>query len=249
MCRERREEPALTGKCHAAVLIGADVDTEQLEAGFPVLFQGRRNGAGNVRGARRRWGRLVDARLQNLLLVSEIVRFDERENPFTFGSGQNCSPCINTPISLPETSVTNTTSGTYPTLAAVGGSIDFGGWMYLNLNNGGSATSGYTVTRPGNVILTGAATSNLAPAGATTTFGPRPSQNWVVIEMFGNAGGGNRLTVDFDAAWLGNGCSPAAFLSTVVPIGPAGGVPVCPPNGGACVGNAAYTGTNTTPLP
>jgi hypothetical protein len=183
------------------------------------------------------------------LLVSEIVRFDERENPFTFGSGQNCSPCINTPISLPETSVTNTTSGTYPTLAAVGGSIDFGGWMYLNLNNGGSATSGYTVTRTGPVTLTGAATSNLAPAGATTTFGPRPSQNWVVIEMFGNAGGGNRLTVDFDAAWLGNGCSPAAFLSTVVPIGPAGGVPVCPPNGGACVGNAAYTGTNTTPLP
>ncbi|MEA2475788.1 MAG: hypothetical protein QOE06_3703, partial [Thermoleophilaceae bacterium] len=101
-------------------------------------------------------------------------------------------------------------------------------------------------------IITGAgSTSNLAPAGSATV-GPRPSQNWVIIEMFGSAAGGNRLTVDFDAAWLGNGCSPAVGVTGVPanPIAPAGGVLVCPPLDPGCTpGVAPYTGTNTTPLP
>jgi hypothetical protein len=171
------------------------------------------------------------------LLVSEIVRFDEHEVPFTFGSGQNCSPCINTPVTLPETSATNTASATYPTLASPSG--DVGGWMYLNLNNGGSPTSGYSVTRNVAGVFSNPNPSNLG--------NPRASQNWVVVELFGNSASGNRLTVDFDAAWLGNGCSAATAVGAV--IGPAGGTPVCPANGGACVGNILYTGTNTTPLP
>jgi hypothetical protein len=74
--------------------------------------------------------------------------------------------------------------------------------------------------------------------------------------MFGNVGT-NRLSVDFDAAWLGNGCSAAATTSTANGgtgiIGPAGGVFVCPPgttltNGTVC-GTGFATGTNTTPLP
>lgn len=180
--------------------------------------------------------------------ISEIVRFDEHENPFTYQSGTVCSPCSSSTPTLPETSLTNTTAATYPAL----GSSDVGGWMYLNLNNGGSTA--YSVTR--NVggtptVITGSGqTTGLAPTGTGTTI--RPSQNWVIIEMFGSAGS-NRLSVDFDAAWLGNGCSAAAFTSTAnspsgVPIGPAGGVFVCPPgttttNGGSC------TGTNVTPLP
>ena len=80
------------------------------------------------------------------------------------------------------------------------------------------------------------------------TVGPRPSQNWVVIEMFGSAASGNRLTVDFDAAWLGNGCSSAVAVGAV--IAPAGGAPVCPAGDPGCTpGVAPYTGTNTTPLP
>jgi hypothetical protein len=121
--------------------------------------------------------------------------------------------------------------------------------MYLNLNNGGSTN--YSVTQNlGGTPTPNSVSSNLAPAGTNTTV--RPSQNWVIVEMFGSVGA-NRLTVDFDAAWLGNGCSPAAFTSTAnaaggVPIGPAGGVFVCPP-GFTTTSGAACTGTNTTPLP
>jgi len=48
------------------------------------------------------------------------------------------------------------------------------------------------------------------------------SQNWVVVSMRAEG----RYSVDFDAAWLGNGCSPEAELSEVDPggiavIGPA----------------------------
>jgi hypothetical protein len=151
---------------------------------------------------------------------------------------------------MPETSTQNTTSGNFPTLSTA----DVGGWMYLNLNNGGS--TGYSVTRNvGGVptIITGAGSTSNLSAGSGTV-GPRPSQNWVIVEMFGNANGGNRLTVDFDAAWLGNGCSAAVGVTGIPPgapaIGPAGGTPVCPAGDPACTpGVAPYTGTNTTPLP
>ena len=59
--------------------------------------------------------------------------------------------------------------------------------------------------------------------------------------------------VDFDAAWLGNGCSGAIAVSSAnatggPPIGPVGGVPVCPLGDPGCTpGVAPYTGTNTTP--
>jgi hypothetical protein len=183
--------------------------------------------------------------LNGSLPVAEVVRFDEHENPNTSAPCPQ-SPCPQaTPSIMPETSAQNTSSGNFPVIS----SADVGGWMYLNLNNGGS--TGYSVTRNvGGVptIITGAgSTSNLAPAGSATV-GPRPSQNWVVIEMFGSAAGGNRLTVDFDAAWLGNGCSPAVGPGAV--IAPAGGVLVCPPLDPGCTpGVAPYTGTNTTPLP
>jgi len=175
------------------------------------------------------------------LLASEVIRFDERENLFTFelgfsnSSNLGSSSFITPQVYLPVTSVTNTASDRYPLLARVSGSIDVGGWMYLNLSNRGS--SGYSAARPG-----------FAPDASLTWVGPRASQNWVVIEMFGHAGagGGNRLTVDFDAAWLGNGCSPAAFPIYAFSIGPAGGVPVCPA-GVTCPLPAAYVGTNQTP--
>jgi hypothetical protein len=185
------------------------------------------------------------------LPVADVVRFDEHENPNT------TSPCLVSPCPttsnplMPETSLQNTASGNFPTIGAGG---DVGGWMYLNLNNLGSTA--YSVTRNvGGVptIITGpGSTSNLVTGSGTV--GPRPSQNWVIVEMFGSAAGGNRLTVDFDAAWLGNGCSAAVGVTGLPPgapaIGPAGGVPVCPGNDPACTpGVAPYTGTNTTPTP
>jgi hypothetical protein len=100
--------------------------------------------------------------------------------------------------------------------------------MYLNLNNGGGLNlsaqqAGYgTVPTPRNV-----------------------TQNWAIVSMFAEG----RYSVDFDAAWLGNGCSGATAVgSAAVPVGPRGGVPVCPPGNTGCTpGLAPFTGTNATP--
>jgi hypothetical protein len=189
--------------------------------------------------------------LNGVLPVTDIVRFDEHENPNTTAPCTT-SPCPQTSTpQMPETSNQNTANGNFPTINASG---DVGGWMYLNLNNGGDPSGHYSVTRnvgPGvPTIITNGDPSNLVTDTSTIT---RPSQNWVIVEMFGNVGA-NRLTVDFDAAWLGNGCSSAVGVTGLPPgapaIGPAGGVPVCPENDPGCTpGDATYTGTNTTPTP
>jgi hypothetical protein len=201
-----------------------------------------REGVGN--------GSCADAIKSAAMLISDIVRFDERENPFIFSEGVNCSAgCSSLPPTLPATSTTASfNTNLYPTLT----DADVGGWLYLNLNNGGSTT--YSVTRDvGGEPGATSGRSNLAPLGSTTTIGPRPSQNWVTVTMFGNVGQ-NRLTTEFDAASLGNGCSPAAFLTTAnggpQSIGPAGGVFVCPPGPTLTNGTLTQcTGTNGNPLP
>ena len=153
--------------------------------------------------------------------IAEMVRFDEHENANVVGAGIRISPPQGQAPFLPETSSTPTSSSIFPSDVFPSG--DVGGWMYLNLNNGGS--SAYSVARAG---FTNASTS------------PRPSQNWVIISMFAEG----KYSVDFDAAWLGNGCS--APVLTGAQIGPAGGVPVCPA-GVTCTPASAYTGTNATP--
>jgi hypothetical protein len=188
-------------------------------------------------------GSCADAKASKEMLVSEIVRFDEHENPFALGTPIFCT-CFSPPTTLPPTSSTASYSPSYPAL----GTADVGGWFYLNLNNGGSTT--YSVTRDvGGVPGPTNAKTALAPVGATTNLGPRPSQNWVTVTMFGNLGT-SYLTAEFDAASLGNGCSPAGFLSSVVPIGPAGGALVCPPGTTLTNGTTAQcTGTNVNPIP
>jgi hypothetical protein len=218
---------------------------------LPALWAARyiQGGAGNYATNYKIWregfgsGSCGSVSQNGSLPVAEVVRFDEHENPNT------SAPCTQSPCptptasTLPETSAANTSSGNFPSIS----SADVGGWMYLNLNNGGS--TGYSVTRNvGSVptVITGSgSTSNLVTGSGTV--GPRPSQNWVIVEMFGNVGT-NRLTVDFDAAWLGNGCSAAVAAGAT--IGPAGGTPVCPGGDPGCTpGVAPYVGTNTTPLP
>jgi len=186
------------------------------------------------------------------LPAMEIVRFDETDNPNV------TSPCLlsacpgPTIPTLAVTSSTNTASGLYPSISTA----DVGGWMYLNLNNGGS--TGYSVTTRSVVgdlptIVTGAgSTSVLAPRGSQT-IGPRPSQNWVTVTMFGNLGT-KHLVTEFDAASLGNGCTPAAVITKADggsgTIGPAGGVFVCPPGTTLANGTTALcTGTNLNPRP
>ena len=183
------------------------------------------------------------------LPFAELVRFDEHENPYVVDRGAICgSQYCGSPPTLPAASVRRTSATGFPPL--LGG--DVGGWMYLSLNNGGS--NGYSVTtdiggQPGATNRRGV----LAPAGSSTTQGPRPSQNWVTITMFGNLRD-NRLSGEFHAASLGNGCSPAAFLSAADGgpgvIGPAGGVFVCPPGPTLTNGTTALcTGTNVNPKP
>jgi hypothetical protein len=182
--------------------------------------------------------------LNGYLPVVDLQRFDEHDNPNVI---QPCNAlCLPTqnPI-LAATSSSSTASGSYPSISTA----DVGGWMYLNLNNGGS--TGYSVTTRSvggfPTVITGAGrTSILAPRGSQT-IGPRPSQNWVTITMFGSLGT-KRLVAEFDAASLGNGCSPAASVGGV--IGPAGGVFVCPPGTALANGTTALcTGTNINPMP
>ncbi len=174
----------------------------------------------------------------NALAIGEFIRFDEHENPTAFFLNPNCAPCGPSAPTLPVDSSTNTASSVFPFLVGT----DVGGWMYLNLNNGGAAA--YSVTNHAGGTTT----------SAPTVFGtPRASQNWVTATMFGNAGG-NRMTAEFDAASLGNGCTPAAPInggsSFGPPIGPAGGVFVCPPGTTLTNGTTALcTGTNVNPNP
>jgi len=156
------------------------------------------------------------------------------------------TPCVDPLFNLlPAASSTNTASSVYP----LWGSADVGGWLYINLNNGGSTRYSVTADVGGAPGPTNRRT-NLSPAGSTTTVGPRPSQNWVTVTMFGSLGS-NRLSAEFDAASLGNGCSPAAALSdSSRPIGPAGGVFVCPPGKTQTNGSTTQcTGTNVNPVP
>jgi hypothetical protein len=183
--------------------------------------------------------------LNGALPITDIVRFDEHDNPAVI------PPCLlsacPTPFNtLPATSSSSTSSFVYPLMATA----DVGGWMYLNLNNGGSTR--YSVTTRSVVgdvptIITGVGSRSVLAPPASQTVGPRPSQNWVTITMFGNLGT-KHLVAEFDAASLGNGCTPAA-ASGAIPA-PAGGVFVCPPGTSLSNGTTALcTGTNVNPRP
>jgi len=112
--------------------------------------------------------------------VTRIVRFDESENP-TLTQGCQVSPCpTEASFSLPETSSRPTTdTNSFPPDNTA--TTDAGGWIYLNLNNGIDVSP------------------NLTSRGLT-----RMSQNWVVVQQTAEG----RYGIDFDAAYLGNGCSP-----------------------------------------
>ncbi len=163
------------------------------------------------------------------LAISEIVRFDEHENATTVSPTTVISPAPNITLSLPETSSTPTSASLFPAMPSAAG--DVSGWMYLNLHNGGTDTSTLDYSRDG-----------VAPAGPN-----RASQNWVSVDMYAEG----RYEALFDAAWLGNGCSPPAAVGAQ--IGPAGGVLVCPPPltfGAGCTTDGATVfplGSNVTP--
>jgi hypothetical protein len=184
-------------------------------------------------------GSCADASASGNMIVSEIVRFDEHENPNTAVPCSTLCPAP-APTTLNAASSTTTSDSQYPYFSTA----DVGGWFYLNLNNGGSTT--YSVTKEiGGQRLPTNERTNLSPV-ASGTAGPRPSQNWVTVTLFGITAVGNRLTGEFDAAALGNGCSPAATAGV---IGPAGGVLVCPQGTTLTNGSTQCTGSNINPPP
>jgi hypothetical protein len=155
------------------------------------------------------------------LLVTSLVRFDEHENSTGTTTSQCVSPCTPPVLTLPETSSTASSASLFP---GPFGS-DVGGWMFMNLNNqavhdSAGAASVYTAQRVGF-----GSTGPAPPLRGSRTL----SQNWVIISMFG-AVGANRLSVDFDAAWLGNGCSaPEPATERIAPVNERFGPLVCPP--------------------
>jgi hypothetical protein len=163
----------------------------------------------------------VSAAGNSAIPITDIVRFDEHENASIGTGGVIFSP---PPASfgIPEASSQPLSGGTFPAIPTAAG--DVAGWTYLNLNSG--------------LMFRTAPITAGSPAVAGTT--PRASQNWVIVSMSAEG----RYQVDFDSAWLGNGCSaPVAAGAT---IGPAGGVLVCPP-GVTCNATAPFVGTNITP--
>lgn len=147
--------------------------------------------------------------------VSEIVRFDERENAGVVGSGIIFSPFQPGGATTREADLLGVSTSTiFPTLATT----DAGGWMYMNLSNGGNtqATALTLISPLVNGTPYSAARAGFGPGGAA---GRDTSQNWVIISMFAEG----RYGVDYDAAWLGNGCSPYLAGSGTAPIGPSGG--------------------------
>ncbi|MEA2415162.1 MAG: hypothetical protein QOI58_1819, partial [Thermoanaerobaculia bacterium] len=76
-------------------------------------------------------GSCIDAQRSPAMAVADIVRFDEHENPSTLANDP-----FRAPPRLPATSSTSSSDSRYPATL----SSDAGGWLYLNLNNGGSTT-------------------------------------------------------------------------------------------------------------
>jgi hypothetical protein len=108
------------------------------------------------------------------IAITELVRFDEDENPETFAPDDIISPAPTGEVVLPETSKVDVADDSIFPVADDG---DVAGWMYLNLDNGFAGDGGAA------------------------------SQNWVIVSMEAEG----RFSVDFDAAWLGNGCSAPAL--------------------------------------
>lgn len=127
--------------------------------------------------------------------VTEIIRFDERENPTAVSNGR---ATVGSAARIP------TTSDIFP--PTVPGEV--AGWIYVNANNGGSMS--YS-TAPNRDF-----TSN-----SSTRVGRRQSQNWLSLSMYAES----RYSALFDATQLANGCSIAPAKSgsrASAAIGPGG---------------------------
>ncbi|MEA2571617.1 MAG: hypothetical protein QOI24_3618 [Acidobacteriota bacterium] len=176
----------------------------------PRYIQG---GAGGFTTSYRIWREAITAadaacatyNANGLMPLTDIIRFDEHENATLLASGVIMNPFPATPP-LPSTSVVRTGGSPFPAGPLTD---DVAGWMYLNLNNGGS--NAYSVAAFASGIPRDFRT------GTSTTKGPRQSQNWVITSMFAEP----TYAIESPAVALGNGCTPSPAVTTQ--IAPAGG--------------------------
>jgi len=128
------------------------------------------------------------AALSKSMMVAESVRFDEHENAAVLTNTLGIVPVPPAPATA-ATAIVPSTSFLFPPNIF----RDAGGWLYLNLNNGGS--SNYSTSRPGF-----ARPSSLV----------RASQSWAIVSFFAEP----TYAVELPAIALGNGCSPARPFSS-----------------------------------
>ncbi len=117
--------------------------------------------------------------------IADVVRFDEHEN----ATGLAVGPGTPVTLAIPTSNLVN-----FPPYSTSG---DVGGWLYLNLNNGGSIAYNVALVPPG--------TARDFRTNSSTTVGLRQSQNWVITSMFAEP----TYATEATAVALGNGCSPS----------------------------------------
>jgi len=128
-------------------------------------------------------------------LVDDLVRFDEHENA-TVTSQEIGLP--GPPPRYGSAMLLTASNDNFPPQM----SLDAGGWMYLNLNGGGS--NAFSVSGIHDYV-----------SGARPNI-VRQSQAWVVTTLVSG-----KYAVTNDATAFGNGCSKSQPLSTITPIAPA----------------------------
>jgi hypothetical protein len=127
--------------------------------------------------------------------IADVVRFDEHENATVIPPFQLTSPPTPVGPGTPLTLTIPTSNLVY--LPPYSTSGDVGGWLYLNLNNGGSDVYSVGLVPPG--IVRDFVTNS------STRVGLRQSQNWVITSMFAEP----TYATEATAVALGNGCSPS----------------------------------------
>lgn len=157
------------------------------------------------------------------MAVYDIIRYDDYDN--VYGGiafcGYSCSIAT-----LPAVSRTSTARPPFPTLT--GPTVS--GWIFIDLNSETITTYDGPCRATLSAQRNGFEECGDAPLGSS---GSRTqTQGWVVASVFG-AVGRNRFSYDFDAAWLGNGCSPGREHTSIRPLNHDGGALVCP-EGGKC---------------
>lgn len=184
-----RRQP-LPGTFAARVLTSTSAAPVPFGTRLAIWREGYENSAGTIGECG--LATTITAQLTNNsnIFVPEIVRFDEFENPTTLApGGGGVSPAL-PGEGLNEASLQPIGNArVFPQQATPAS-----GWLFLNLNHQ-------------NVLPTGAPPGSgndySAPRQAGGSHAGR-SQNWVIVQLSADA---DRFAVDFDAAWLGNGCS------------------------------------------